>query len=77
MAKAAAYTGALLAGRYAAAVIVVLPQLEVEARRDQAIVSGVAALAAVGLAVVGLVVEKFCQLPPPDDGAEDAEPLAS
>lgn len=76
MAKAAAYTGALLAGRYAAHVLVVLPQLEVEARRDQAVVSGVAALAAVVLSVVGLVVEKFCEVPPPedDDGEREAIP---
>lgn len=73
MAKAAAYTGALLTGRYAAAVLVVLPQLEVEARRGQAIVSGAAVVAAVGLAVVGLVVEKFCELPPREnDGEADA-----
>jgi hypothetical protein len=78
MAKAAAYTGALLVGRYVAAVLVVLPQLEVEARLDQAIVSGVAAVAAATLAGVGLVVEKFCELPPSDDGEADAaEPLAS
>ncbi|WP_418275881.1 DUF3180 domain-containing protein [Isoptericola jiangsuensis] len=73
MAKAAAWTGALLAGRYAAAVLVVLPQLDVEARRDQAIVSGAALVVSVVLAVVGLVVEKFCELPPDeDDGEADA-----
>ncbi|MDO8143864.1 DUF3180 domain-containing protein [Isoptericola sp. 178] len=72
MAKAAAYTGALLAGRYVASVLLVLPQLDVEPRRGVAVTSGVAALAAVGLAVVGLVVEKFCEAPPPeeDDGTE-------
>ncbi|MDO8149288.1 MULTISPECIES: DUF3180 domain-containing protein [Isoptericola] len=72
MAKAAAYTGALLAGRYVASVLLVLPQLDVEPRREVAVTSGVAALAAVGLAVVGLVVEKFCEAPPPeeDDGTE-------
>ncbi|MEG3614582.1 DUF3180 domain-containing protein [Isoptericola haloaureus] len=72
MAKAAAYTGALLTGRYAASVLLVLPQLAVEPRREVAITSGVAALAAIGLAVVGLVVEKFCEAPPPeeDEGRE-------
>ncbi|GAA4718884.1 hypothetical protein GCM10023216_04220 [Isoptericola chiayiensis] len=67
MAKAAAYTGALLAGRYVAHVLVVLPQLDVEARRDQAITSGVAAVVSIGLTVAGLVVEKFCEIPPPED----------
>lgn len=77
MAKAASYTGALLTGRYGAHVLVVLPQLEVEARRDQAVVSGVAALAAVVLSVVGLVVEKFCEVPPPEDDDGEAEAITS
>ncbi|PRZ08188.1 uncharacterized protein DUF3180 [Isoptericola sp. CG 20/1183] len=77
MAKAAAYTGALLTGRYVAHVLVVLPELEVEARRDQAVVSGVAALAAVALSVVGLVVEKFCEVPPPEDDDGKAEAITS
>lgn len=77
MAKAAAYTGALLAGRYVAHVLVVLPQLEVEARRDLAIVSGVAAVAAVALSAAGLLVERFCQIPPPEDDDREAEPLTS
>ncbi|WP_402468263.1 DUF3180 domain-containing protein [Isoptericola aurantiacus] len=76
MAKAAAYTGALLTGRYVAHVLVVLPQLDVEARRDQAITSGVAALAAIGLTVVGLVVEKFCEIPPPEDEPDSTEAVA-
>ncbi|WP_277211303.1 DUF3180 domain-containing protein [Isoptericola croceus] len=77
MAKAAAYTGALLAGRYLAHVLVVLPQLEVEARRDQAVVSGVAALAAVALSCAGLLVEKFCEIPPPEDDGGEAEAITS
>ncbi|MCA5893073.1 DUF3180 domain-containing protein [Isoptericola sp. NEAU-Y5] len=79
LAKAGAFTGALLAGRYLATVLVVLEQLEIEARRDQAVAAGIAAGCAVVLAVVGLVVERFCELPPPDDtdGKKDAEPLPS
>lgn len=77
MAKAAAYTGALLTGRYVAHVLVVLPQLEVESRRDQAVVSGVAALAALALSGAGLLVEKFCEIPPPEDDDGEAEPLTS
>ncbi|WP_407320537.1 DUF3180 domain-containing protein [Isoptericola halotolerans] len=77
MGKAAAYTGALLAGRYAAHVLVVLPELEVEARLDQAITSGVAALAAVALSTAGVLVEKFCQIPPPEDDDGEAEAITS
>ncbi len=80
LAKAGALTGALLAGRYLATVLVVLGQLEIEARRDQAVAAGIGALCAVVLAVVGLVVEKFCELPPTDDGddrEERADPLPS
>ena len=79
LAKAAAVTGALLAGRYLATVLVVAGQLEVEARRDQAVAAAIGAVCAVVLAVVGLVVEKFCELPPPDDTdrEEHADPLPS
>ncbi|MFD6176634.1 MULTISPECIES: DUF3180 domain-containing protein [unclassified Isoptericola] len=73
LAKAGALTGALLAGRYVASVLVVLGQLQVEARRDQAIASAIAAGCALVLCVVGLVVEKFCQLPPSDDAEGDTE----
>lgn len=66
LAKAAALTGSLLAGWYLAQVVAVLGDLAIEARRDRAIAAGVAALCAVVLAVVGLVVEKFCQVPPDD-----------
>lgn len=77
LAKAAAYTGALLAGWYGAQVVVVLDDLEIEALRRAAVAAGLAALAAAALCVVGLVVEGFCRLPPPssEDGAEtDREP---
>jgi len=71
LAKAAALTGSLLAGWYLAQVLVVLGDLAIEARRDRAVAAGVAALCAVLLAVVGLVVEKFCQIPPEDPESLD------
>lgn len=83
LAKAAALTGALLAGRYVATVLVVAGQLDIEARRDQGVAAGIGVACAVVLAVVGLVVERFCELPPPDDGDGDgrgeerADPLPS
>ncbi|RXR26993.1 DUF3180 domain-containing protein [Oerskovia turbata] len=77
LAKAAALTGALLAGWYLAQVVAVLGDLAIEARRDRAIAAGVAALCAVVLAVVGLVVETFCQVPPDDtDPASDGRSRA-
>ena len=69
LASASAYTGALLFGWYAAQVLVVLAagDLGIAGRRDVAVTAGVAALAAVVLAVVGLVAERWCEVPPPDD----------
>ncbi|MFC8924086.1 DUF3180 domain-containing protein [Cellulosimicrobium sp. NPDC057127] len=72
LAKAAALTGALLAGWYGAQVLVTLPDLAIEPRRDRAVAAGVAVVCAVVLAVAGLVAERFCQLPP-RDGGEDGD----
>lgn len=71
LAKASCYTGALLVGWYGAQVLLVLGDLAIEARRDRAIAAGVATLCSLLLAVVGLVVERFCRLPPPEDGEVD------
>ncbi|MFD6444647.1 DUF3180 domain-containing protein [Promicromonospora sp. NPDC060204] len=76
LAKAAALTGSLLGGWYLAQVLVVLGDLAIEPRRDRAVAAGVAVLCSVALAVVGLVVEKFCELPPSDkdrSGSEEGE----
>lgn len=66
LAKAAALTGALLGGWYLAQVLVVLGDLAIEPRRDRAIAAGIAVLCSVVLSVVGLIAEKFCELPPVD-----------
>ncbi len=71
LAKAGALTGAILAGRYLATVLGLLGDLDIAALRDRVLAAAVAALCALVLMVVGLVVERFCELPPPDD--EDAE----
>ncbi|MBD8079123.1 DUF3180 domain-containing protein [Cellulosimicrobium arenosum] len=80
LAKAASLTGALLVGWYGAQVLVVLPDLAIEPRRDRAVAAGIAVLCAVVLSVAGLVAERFCQLPPSDgeggrtrDGARGGE----
>lgn len=67
LAKASCYTGALLAGWYAAQVVDVLGDLGIESQRDRALSAGLAVLGAVVLAAVGLLVEWFCRIPPPED----------
>lgn len=67
LAKASCYTGALLAGWYAAQVLDVLGDLGIEAQRDRAVSAGLAVLGAVLLAAVGVLVEWFCRIPPSDD----------
>lgn len=67
LATASAYTGSLLAGWYAAHVVLVAGDLAIEARRDVAVAGGVALLAAVVLVVAGLVVERWCEIRADDD----------
>ena len=67
LATASAYTGALLTGWYAAQVLVTLADLQFESRRDVAVSAAIAVGAAVVLAVVGLLVERWCEVPPPDE----------
>jgi len=72
--KAAAWAGALLAGWYGAQALAVLALWEIAAQRDRFAPALVACGAAVVVAVVGLVTERFGQLPPPSDdlSPEDA-----
>ncbi len=67
LATAAAYTGAILTGWYSGHVLVVLTRLGHPPLRDFAVEAGVCALSAVVLAVVGLVAERWCEVPPPED----------
>ncbi|WP_407344658.1 DUF3180 domain-containing protein [Pengzhenrongella phosphoraccumulans] len=67
LAKASAYTGSLLVGWYAAQVLLVVGDLDVASRRARAISAAVAVAGSVLLAVVGLIVERFCRVPPPSD----------
>ncbi len=71
LATAACYTGALLSGWYAGHVLLVLRDLAIPGRRAVAVAAAVALLASAVLAVTGLVVERWCRLPPPDDGEAD------
>lgn len=67
LATASAYTGALLSGWYAGHVLLVLGDLSIDARRSVAISAVVALLCTIALVVVGLVVERWCEVPPPED----------
>ena len=67
LATAAAYTGSLLTGWYAAQILVTVGDLQIESRRDVALSAAIAVGAAIALAVVGLVVERWCEVRPPDD----------
>ena len=73
LAKAAVFGGAVLAGWYAAQGLVTLSNVS-GLRRDRLVVAGVTALAAVLLAVAGLVAQRWCRLPDDDDpGVRAAE----
>ncbi len=71
LAKAACYTGALLTGWYAAQVLQVLGDLQMESQRGRAGSAALAAGGAVVLAVAGLVVEWLCRVPPPEHGEDE------
>jgi hypothetical protein len=77
LAKASCYTGALLAGWYGGQALSLVTDLGVPGNGGRAGAAAVATGGAVVLAVVGLVVERFCRVPPPDEGAvrrEEATP---
>ncbi|RHA43602.1 DUF3180 domain-containing protein [Cellulomonas rhizosphaerae] len=70
LAKAAAYTGALLVGWYGGQLVIWLGELDLPAGGERAWASGAAAAGALALAIVGLVVEGFCRIPPAEPKTE-------
>ena len=67
--QAAALTGAAATGWYAGQLAVVLGGLDLQANRERVLPLAVAALAAVLLAVAGLVGQRWCRIEPPrEDG---------
>ena len=67
LAKASSYAGALLLGFFAGYVVHFVPTVEIAARRSQ-LVLGLADLVASGvLLAAGLLVERWCRVPPEDD----------
>ncbi len=70
MAQAAALGGAAIAGWYAAQLLLVLPDGDVSSQRQRLFVLGLLVLTAAGLAVVGLLVQRWCRL----DDERDRDP---
>jgi hypothetical protein len=67
LARASAYSGAALVGFYVAQGLVVLPDVDVEPRQERLLLAGLATGCALVMVVAGLVVERWCRLPPPED----------
>jgi Protein of unknown function (DUF3180) len=76
MAQAAALGGAALVGWYVAQILLVLPDADIPSQQLRILEVGVLALTAAGLALVGLVVQRWCRLDdddrvePPDAGTD-------
>jgi hypothetical protein len=71
--KATAYAGALLLGWYTAELLLLAPDLDISARRAQALRVAVTTLAALAVGVAGLLAERMCRVPPNDDGTDPNE----
>lgn len=70
LAKAAALTGAILLGRYLATALAAAGDWAIPAQRERVIAALIAAVCALALTIAGLIAERWCQLPPPDDKLE-------
>ncbi len=77
LAKAACYTGALLTGWYGGQMAAHLLYTAIPGNAGRAGSAAIAALGAVVLAVVGVIVEWFCRVPPPRDDETEREPSAT
>jgi uncharacterized protein DUF3180 len=64
--KATAYAGAVVFGWYLAQVLLLAPDLDIDARQAQAVRAAVTALAALAACVAGLLAERMCRVPPGD-----------
>lgn len=75
LARASAYSGSALVGFYLAQGVLALPDLAVETRRERLWLALLAAGAAMLMVAAGLLVERWCRLPPDDeDDGGDVQP---
>jgi hypothetical protein len=68
LAQAAALTGAGLLGWYAAQILVLLPNLDVDSQRGRMWLLVGHGVAAIALVVSGLLAQRICRIDPPDAG---------
>ncbi len=73
LAQAGALTGAALTGWYAAGVLVLLPDADVQSVLSQIWVLLAHGFVAVGLAAAGMVVQSWCRLLPRDENDEQPQ----
>jgi Protein of unknown function (DUF3180) len=66
LAMAASRTGALLAGGYLGYALLALTDADTEYRRQMAVVGAVTALGGLAMLGAGLLLERFCRIPPED-----------
>jgi hypothetical protein len=71
LAKAAAFGGAVLTGWYLGQALALLPDV-VGARRAKLLLALAAAVAAVAVSAAGLLVQRWCRVPPSDDDEDPA-----
>lgn len=69
LARASAVAGAAMAGAYAAIALLTAPTAYAEPRAERLLLALLAVLAAAALSVTGVVVERWCRVPPDDDEA--------
>ncbi|WP_432561599.1 DUF3180 domain-containing protein [Kineococcus sp. SYSU DK003] len=67
LAKAASVAGSLLVGGFAGWVVHYVPTLDIAARRSEAVVGAADVVVSALLLVAGLVVERWCRVPPDED----------
>lgn len=67
LAKASALAGAVLTGGWVGFVGVALPVVVLTSQPERVLASAAVVLASLGLAVAGLVAERWCMIPPEDD----------
>ena len=72
--KASAHVGPVVGGLYGGYLLLLLPGLEIDARRERAVLCLVALLASIGLSLAGLLLERTCRVPPSD--VDDELPAA-